>query len=204
MNLKPEYEGSRIFSPKKLSDVIADKSIYVSSVDTQGGMGESQNNNPNEVYQLSLFDMDWYVYNDNYGTSEEKLFIKYFNREIKPKLEEKGVKFFLVRNERVPDLAIYSFADGERFEPDFLLFVEKENQDRDDNYQVYIESKGDHLLVQDSWKEKFLLEIEDEHEIKNTIITANNNYMIIGLPFFNENEKMEEFDNAINGWIEKI
>ena len=121
LSLKPEYEGSRVFSPNKLSDVIKNKSIYLSSIDTSGGVGESQNTNPNENYQLSLFDQDWYVYNDNFGTSEEKLFIKCFNREIKPKLEKKGVKFFLIRNERIPELAIYSFSDGERFEPDFLL-----------------------------------------------------------------------------------
>lgn len=204
LSLKPEYEGSKIFSPRKLSDVIKDKTIYVSSVDISGGVGESQNTNPNNEYQLSLFDMDWYVYNDNYGTSEEKLFIKYFNREIKPKLEEKGLKFFLVRNERIPELAIYSFSDGERFEPDFLLFVEKNKVDRDSNYQVYIEPKGSHLLLKDAWKEKFLLDISDAYEIENTIITSNNDYMILGLPFFNKSEKMEEFKYAVNNWIEEI
>ena len=116
VNLKPKYEGSRTFYPMKLSDVIKDKSIYISSVDISGGVGESQNNNPNEEYQLDLSKLDWYVYNDNYGTSEEKLFVKHFNREIRPKLEEKGLNFFLVRNERIPQLAIYSFSDGERFE----------------------------------------------------------------------------------------
>lgn len=204
LSLKPEYEGSRVFSPSKLSDVIKNKSIYLSSIDTSGGVGESQNTNPNENYQLSLFDQDWYVYNDNFGTSEEKLFIKYFNREIKPKLEEKGVKFFLIRNERIPELAIYSFSDGERFEPDFLLFVEKDKISNSANYQVYIEPKGGHLLYKDKWKEKFLLEIESEHQIKNTIVTANKDYMILGLPFFNESEKMIEFKDAVNEWIEEI
>lgn len=204
LSLKPEYEGSRVFSPKKLSDVIKNKSIYLSSIDVGGGVGESQNNNPNENYQLSLFDQDWYVYNDNFGTSEEKLFIKYFNREIKPKLEEKGVKFFLIRNERIPELAIYSFSDGERFEPDFLLFVEKDKVSTSSNYQVYIEPKGGHLLYKDKWKEKFLLEIESEHQIKKTIVTANKDYMILGLPFFNESEKMIEFKDAVNEWIEEI
>lgn len=204
LSLKPEYEGSRVFSPSKLSDVIKNKSIYLSSIDANGGMGESQNTNPNKNYQLSLFDQDWYVYNDNFGTSEEKLFIKYFNREIKPKLEEKGVKFFLIRNERIPELAIYSFADGERFEPDFLLFVEKNKLDKNSNYQVYVEPKGSHLLLKDSWKEKFLLDISEMHEIENTIITSNNEYIILGLPLFNESEKMIEFKDAVNEWIEEI
>ncbi len=204
LSLKPEYEGSKTFYPKKLSDVIKNKSIYVSSVDSNGGIGQSQNTNSNENYQLSLFDMDWYVYNDNYGTSEEKLFIKYFNREIKPKLEEKGVKFFLIRNERIPDLAIYSFSDGERFEADFLLFVEKTKLDNNVNFQLYIEPKGEHLLDKDAWKEKFLLQIDKNHRIENTILTSNNDYMILGLPFYNEKIRKLGFDKAINKWIKQI
>ncbi|WP_308533358.1 DEAD/DEAH box helicase family protein [uncultured Peptoniphilus sp.] len=204
LSLKPEYEGSKTFYPKKLSEVIKNKSIYISSVDENGGLGKSQNDNPNKNYQLSLFYMDWYVFNDNYGTSEEKLFIQYFNREIKPKLEERGLKFFLVRNERIPDLAIYSFADGERFEPDFLLFVEKEKIDKNSSFQVYIEPKGEHLLEKDEWKEKFLLEIEEKHEIKNTTITANKDYIILGLPLFNEKERKNIFDKNIVKWIESV
>ena len=204
LSLKPEYEGSRVFSPNKLSDIIKNKSIYVSSIDSNGGMGESQNINSNKNYQLSLFDQDWYVYNDNFGTSEEKLFIKYFNREIKPKLEEEGVKFFLIRNERIPELAIYSFSDGERFEPDFLLFVEKDKVSNSSNYQVYIEPKGGHLLYKDEWKEKFLLEIKDEHEVENTLVTANKDYMILGLPFFNAEKSMKDFEKKVDEWLEQV
>lgn len=204
LSLKPEYEGSRVFSPNKLSDVIRDKSIYLSRIDTGGGVGESQTTNSNKDYRLSLFDQDWYVYNDNFGTSEEKLFVKYFNREVKPKLEEKGVKFFLVRNERIPELAIYSFSDGERFEPDFLLFVEKDKASTSSNYQVYIEPKGAHLLYKDEWKEKFLLEIEAEHEVENTLVTANKDYMILGLPFFNAEERMEDFEKKVDEWLEQV
>lgn len=205
VSLKPEYEGSRHFWPQLLSEVLKDKSIYVSKVDAQGGVGASQNNNPNAAYQLNLAEMDWYVYNDNYGTSEEKLFIKHFNREIKPKLEEKGLTFYLVRNERIPEFAIYSFADGARFEPDFLLFVEKRNDYQEDNFQVYIEPKGDQLLRQDQWKEDFLLEIESKHKVeKALLIGANQNYTVIGLPFFNENYKKSEFDEAVNRWISRI
>lgn len=204
LSLKPEYEGSKSFEPHKLSDVIKSKSIFVSKIDKDGGTGESQNFNPNENYQLSLFDKDWYVFEDNYGTNQEKLFIMYFNDFIKPKLEEKEVKFFLIRNERVPELAIYSFSNGERFEPDFLLFVEKENFDKDTTAQVYIEPKGSHLLEKDSWKEKFLNQIEQKYEIGNTIVAANKDYIILGLPFFNSDFRMEIFDKALNEFMEKI
>lgn len=204
VNLKQDFEGNYEFTPKKISEVIKDKSIYLSVINQSGGSGESQNENPNPEYQLDLLKEDWYVYNDNYGTSEEKLFIKYFKREIQPKLEEKDVKFFLARNERVPELAIYSFNNGERFEPDFLLFVEKKDIRSNFNYQVYIEPKGGPWLDTDTWKEKFLLEIEEKHLIENTVITANDDYMILGLPFFNKANKLEEFDEAVKKWINSI
>lgn len=204
INLKPEYEGSQTFYPMKLSDVIKDKSIYISNINASGGFGESQNDNSNEDYQLDLSKLDWYVYNDNYGTSEEKLFVKYFNREIKPKLKEKGLNFFLVRNERIPQLAIYSFSDGERFEPDFLLLVEKESSQNEKKFQVYIEPKGDQLLIHDEWKEKFLREIKDGHKIENTVVKAINDYIIIGFPFFNKNQRVHEFNEAVAKWLESI
>ena len=43
-------------------------------------------------------------------------------------------------------------------------------------------------------KEKFLLEIKGEHKVENTIVTANKDYMILGLPFFNAEERMEDFE----------
>ena len=189
-----------------LSDVIKNKSIHLSSIDANGGIGASQNNNINKEYQLDLSSIEWYAFTDNYGTSEEKLFIKHFERTIRPKLDAKGLKFFLIRNERVPELAIYSFKDGERFEPDFLLFVEKTNVDNKSNYQAYIEPKGFQLLdgSDQVWKESFLLEIAEKHKVKNPIITANNDYFILGLPFYNEEVRKGDFDKAVNEWIENI
>ncbi len=203
LSLKPEYEGSREFYPKKISEVIKNKSISISSIDKNGGLGASQNTNQNKKYQYNLFDQNWYVYTDNYGTSEEKMFIKHFINEIKPKLEAKGLKFFLIRNERIPDLAIYSFSDGERFEPDFLLFIEREGLDKNNNYQVYAEPKGEHLMDGEVWKEKFMLEIAEKHKIKSSTLKAVNNYMILGLPFYND-KKISKFEEAVNEFIDKL
>ncbi|RIY31349.1 hypothetical protein CJP74_07585, partial [Psittacicella melopsittaci] len=68
------------------------------------------------------------------GTSEEKRFIKHFKDKIKPKLDkQEDLTYYLIRNERVSELAIYSFNNGERFEPDYLLFlfvkIKKQNKD---------------------------------------------------------------------------
>lgn len=110
----------------------------------------------------------------------------------------------MIRNERILELAIYFFSDGERFEPDFLLFIEKDKSSTSSNYQVYIEPKGGHLLYKDEWKEKFLLEIEAEHEVENTLVTANKDYMILGLPFFNAEKRIEDFEKKVKEWLEQV
>ncbi|HGK7334674.1 DEAD/DEAH box helicase family protein [Peptostreptococcus porci] len=201
MSLKPEYVGSKEFSPRMLKDVLKDKKIYLEKIDANGGKGSSQNNCVNDTYQLDLRNENWYVFNDNYGTSEEKLFIKYFKSTLEPKLKAKDLEYYIVRNERIPDLAIYSFDAGERFEPDFLLFVKKKEMEGSLTYQGYVEPKGSHLLEEDAWKEQFSLQIEDEHTISGS---SSNSYKIIGFPFFNQENRMAEFEVAVDTWINKL
>ena len=201
MALKPEYVGSKEFSPRMLKDVLKNKKIYLEKIDANGGKGASQNTCINNDYRLDLSNEKWYVFNDNYGTSEEKLFVKYFKSTIEPKLKAKDLEYYVVRNERIPDLAIYSFEAGERFEPDFLLFVRKKNTEGTLTYQGYVEPKGSHLLYEDAWKEEFSLQIESSH---TTMGTVSDKYKIIGFPFFNKENRMEEFELAIDSWLEKM
>ena len=90
------------------------------------GVGYSQNDVsvPNG-WKIDLSKEDWFVFEDNFGTSEEKAFVAYFKTFV-PRLKAKYDKVFLVRNER--QLHIYSFKGGERFEPDYLLFLHKQNE----------------------------------------------------------------------------
>ena len=199
--LKQEFVGSTEFTPKMLKDVIKDKKIYMEKIDYNGGKGDSQNNCSNDAYRLDLRNEKWYVFNDNYGTSEEKLFIKYFKISIEPKLKEKDLEYYVVRNERIPELAIYSFEAGERFEPDFLLFVRKKQVDGDLTYQGYVEPKGTHLLEIDSWKENLSLQLE---RLSTPSGIFASNYKIIGLPFFNKEDRMKKFEEAVDAWIDKL
>lgn len=203
VSIKAEYSGSMEFYPHQLKSVLTDKIIYLSEIDADGGKGASQTNCPNDAYRLDLSMEDWYVFSDNYGTSEEKLFIKFFKTDIEPKLKAKGLEYYVVRNERVPDLAIYSFKDGERVEPDFLLFLRKKKIDNSYlNHQVYAEPKGMHLLLLDSWKENFLLDITQQ-SITHYRNTANE-YKIVGLPFFNNACKTAELVEAIDKLISNL
>lgn len=199
-SLEPSYIGSVEFMPIHLKQVLKDKTIYVLQIDENGGKGDSQNECKNDDFRLDLSNEDWYVFNDNYGTSEEKLFIKYFKHNIAPKLYDKGLEFYVIRNERVPELAIYSYENGERFEPDFLLFIRTKKNSNDTKYQIFIEPKGTHLLEVDSWKEEFLKQI-----YKNAKLDMVNNvdYKIFGLPFFN-NDKKDEFIAQVDDFLNNL
>ena len=207
-SINPEYIGTKEFIPKKMNEIIKDKKIYLSKEIKNGGRGESQIFSTNTNLQLDLEKEDWYVFNDNYGTSEEKAFIKYFKTDIIPKLNEKNLEYYVIRNER--EFAIYSFSDGSRFEPDYLLFVRKKKIDKDViDYQIFVEPKGKQLLEIDEWKEKFLITIEKEAKLKkdksgNKELIENKNYFILGLPFFNKNFRKKEFDEAINKFLKEI
>lgn len=201
--IKSEFEGTKEFTPLPLRKVLKDKSIYLSNIEGNGGRGDSQNNCINEEYRTDLTNDDWYVFNDNYGTSEEKKFIKFFKLNIVPKLVEKELEFYVVRNERNPELAIYSFKDGERFEPDYLLFIRRKQNNNFNIHQIYAEPKGNQLLLQDKWKEDFLLEIKDNVELDSRFLDGNN-YKIFGLPFYNEEFKKEEFEESLDEIIDNI
>ena len=198
--IKIEYEGREEFKPYKIKDVIKDKTIYLSNI-SNDGKGESQIKTSSSEFKLDLSVEDWYVYDDNYGTTEEKSFIKYFKTEIKPKLDKKNLEYYVIRNERFSELAIYSFDKGKRFEPDYLLFIKNKTLDEGKNkeYQIYAEPKGEHLLEKDNWKEEFLLKIEKKQKI------SKNNQKIIGLPFFyGKGTKLKEFSEVINKFLDKI
>lgn len=201
-SLKPGYKGTTEFMRMQLKDVLSDKLIYLSEIQAHGGKGASQNTCENEKYRLDLTQEPWYVFNDNYGTSEEKLFVKFFKTDIVPLLTEQNLEFFLVRNERIAQLALYSFESGERFEPDFLLLVRKPGT-VEHNYQAYIEPKGAHLQEQDQWKAAFLTEIEPKHSFGGDALLEAE-YTLLGFPFFTSGTQESEFKHAVVQALQKF
>jgi type III restriction enzyme len=90
-----------------------------------------------------------------------------------------------VRNER--QAVIYSFDGGERFEPDFVLFLQKKNGTGYEQFQIFIEPKGTHLIASDKWKEDFLLQLEAQASAVKTF-ADDNNYRIRGFAFYNRGD----------------
>lgn len=192
LTIKVSYRGTTQFDAMSISSVLRDKRLQITKL-VEGGLGTSQNSNPSDPHYVNLADCDWYVFNDNFGTSEEKAFVKYFSTVVDD-LKQEYDEVYLIRNERLAALAIYSFDTGERFEPDFLLMLRKQGQ-RFSQQQIYIEPKGTHLLESDRWKEEFLLSLE-ENAIPHKVYVDNTDYRIVGLPFYNEDNRMSEFRSA--------
>ena len=176
-----EYEGSN-YVKDYIHKVFKDKLIKVNK-------GSERAEGQFEVVR----DPKWYVYNANYGTSEEKEFVKMFARRFKH-LEKKYTSIYLIRNER--ELKIFDKL-GRAFEPDFVLFC-KQREGEELTYQVFIEPKGAHFVANDKWKEDFLKEIR---EAKKTIKIDTDKYLITGVPFYN-NENENEFKDILNSVIE--
>lgn len=193
-NIEETYEGSKTFMAKYIREVFKDKRVNYTNP-TDGGLGVSQNDNTVPMaWKLDLSKEDWFVFEDNYGTSEEKAFIAYFKQYV-DKLKAKYDKVYLIRNER--QLAIYSFDGGERFEPDYLLFLHSPKVNGYEQLQIFIEPKGTHLVKNDSWKEDFLLQLES-NAIPIVKFADDNNYRIWGFHFFNRDLRRKEFDEDMN------
>jgi len=191
-----EYKGTELFIPNNIKSVLRDKTMNI-NVGDYGDQeyGVPMSNPKHDNLRLNLSDKNWYVYNENYGTSEEKHFIQFING-LMEKLEEKYLEIYLVRNANI--FKIYRFSDGKPIEPDFVLFLKENRNSKWVQYQLFIEPKGTHLLKTDQWKEDFLKKIENNFELK--VLIGNENYKLIGMPFYNEDTK----NNFISVFNEKL
>jgi type III restriction enzyme len=176
-----EYEGSDYISDK-IHNVFKDKEIRVNKYDERA-------NGQEDIVAKE----PWYVYNANYGTSEEKKFVELFARRFE-ELKQKFEDIYLIRNER--EVKIFDKL-GRAFEPDFLLFCKQRGSEQM-TFQVFIEPKGTHLIGYDKWKEDFLKEIRAE---RKTINIYTDTYLITAVPFYNyanENEFKTALENTLN------
>lgn len=180
-----EYEGTRDFKSAEIKLIFKDKKIKISK-DNERLKGQKE----------FLENKEWYVFNANYGTSEEKEFVKFIDKEI-DELGRNFKKVYLIRNER--ELKIYNFKDGKAFEPDYLLFlVDKEGNNL--TYQLFLEPKGQQLIEHDKWKNEFLEEIRQIYKDKILEFSKLQRYKIIGIPFYNsetENDFKDKLLSAI-------
>ena len=179
-----EYKGTKQFHEKRINEIFVDKILKFNA-------GNSRADEDPETKNI-IRKSSWFAFNDLYGTSEENAFVELMNRWIR-EAEAIYKEIYLLRNER--HFAIYNFSDGQAFEPDFVLFLCKQNGELL-NYQLFVEPKGRHLIKDQQWKEEFLKEIRVDR--RSRVLTENHKYRVIGVGRFYNEQREREFEETLN------
>ncbi|KXT85395.1 DEAD/DEAH box helicase family protein [Streptococcus oralis] len=193
------FYGSNIFESVPVREVFEENILRKYTVNATGNaeFGRSQKTKSETEIFENIDQLDWYAYDDNFGTSEEKYLVRAI-REWMNDLQEKWSDIYLLRNEKA--VKIYSFDEGRAFEPDFILLA-NDKKVGNTSWQIFIEPKGSQFLdsnntfknSKEGWKEKFLLQITERDEARTLL--DDERYHIVGLPFFN-NEMSKEIVNS--------
>lgn len=183
-----QYEGTKEFKPQPLQSIFKPQKEIVVDLSAEP-IG---------------YDKDRFVFEQIIWSSEEEDFMALFHKKIST-LQQKYDEIYLIRSERA--FALYSFDDGQRFEPDFVLFLNNKDKQENVTYQVFIEPKGNQFKdqqwlfwknSQEWWKQLFLDQINKEAEILDMNFW---NYKLIWLPFYNKGLEIEfehTFDNVFS------
>ena len=187
---RTDYFGSKDFKPFKIADIFRDKRMNFNiDPDSEEQIGRSMTS-PENKYYLDLESRKWYSYNDCFGTSEEKLLVKYIDKKIND-LKDKYSDVYLLRNEKF--FKIYDFKNGDATEPDFVLILAKNDQTRSVQYQVFIEPKGGHLVAKDKWKEDLLTSLKAEAKV--VLLTQSDKIFVWGMQFYQHSSE-DDFDTS--------
>lgn len=187
---KKSFVGTKKFNKYPIKDVFAkqiQRNYTLTNNDAEFGLSQSvptEFNKHGSKYFLDLSKEDWHVYDDNFGTSEEKKLVLLIKRLIED-IRKVWSDIYLIRNEGA--FKIFAFSSGQAFEPDYVLFA-NDKRDASVSWQIFIEPKGGHLIEHDKWKEDFLLEIKEEAEV----IGEDETVKVIGLPFYNSEKENAE------------
>ena len=175
-----DFVGTKDFKPHLIKEIFTDKTLKL-RVEGETGLSWKESKVPG-LDQIDLIAKGWHVYDDSFGTDQEKLFVLHLNDHAK-RLNELYEEFYLIRNEKA--LSLYAFADGQAFEPDFLLFLRKAGGKDAIIYQLFIEPKGEHIWKEDQWKEEFLKSVHGDARLET--LFQGKSYVVYGMPFYNEN-----------------
>lgn len=189
-----DYRGTKQFHRAPINKYFRDKKLYfsINKGDDQETGKPTMRHDIDQKYYVNLLEKDWYVYSENYGTSEEKFLVKFLDSQIED-LKKKFKEIYLLRNERF--FKLFRFNDGKATEPDFVLFLKEKDKEDPLIYQLFIEPKGGQLIQTDSWKEDFLKDIE---EVFTVNLYQNETFRLIGMPFYNEAIKKGEFKEKLD------
>ena len=194
----PTKKGTKKFEAEYVSELVKDKTRKISLDET----GDAERGRPmkepkeNTDLQMDLSSKEWYVYNENYGTSEEKYLIKFIDNAMEA-ITEKYEDIYLIRNASL--FKIHRFSDGKAIEPDFVMFLKQKNNENSNVFQLFVEPKGKGFRAKDEWKEDFLEEIENEYQTET--LHEDGKFRLIGMPFYTE-EMKNKFEEKLSEVLE--
>lgn len=180
-----KVKGTPVFEGHALPKFIDDYVVELSKVTNATDMTRTKN----------MQGRDWYIYDRAIGNNLEHEFIDFIQDYVET-LKAKYEDVYLIRNERKVKI---TEIDGTRgFMPDFLLYMKNEAY----TYQVFLEPKGDHLLLKDQWKEEFLQSLSTREDVE--VLSENEQVRLIGLKFYTSDAERkaafrEEFQNKLIG-----
>ncbi len=194
------YRGTKKFKGYRIKKIFGKDSdgktlhftLYANS-ESDREFGKPQSESTRSDLQIDLSREDWYAFNENYGTSEEKHFVRYV-KNIKGQLPD-DYELYLLRN--AGHFKLYTFDGGSAFEPDFAMFIINKQTHETLCYQIFVEPKGEHLLSNDDSqsKEVFLKQITEEYGADTLL--DNRHYRLIGMPLYNKEKRGRSFDRQL-------
>lgn len=178
-------KGTPVFEGVAFPTLIDDYVVEISKV---------TNSYVNEVKNVrNMRNYDWFIYDKAIVNRLENNFLDYIMNYIE-ELKSKYNDVYLIRNEKKVKIVEINGTRG--FMPDFLLYLKDENC----TYQVFLEPKGKHLLVQDKWKQDFLLSLSNNPNIE--ILAENESVRLIGIKFYTDNPDLK--NEFREDFIEKL
>ncbi|MFK4180714.1 DEAD/DEAH box helicase [Staphylococcus epidermidis] len=179
-----KVKGTPVFEGIKVSELIDDYVVEVNNV----------NRDVTDLYDQkrpkNMGQHDWYIYDKAIVNGLERDLIDLINNMMED-LQNKYNEVYLIRNERKIKFREINGVRG--FMPDFLLYL----KDNEYTYQVFVEPKGQHLLLNDKWKEQFMLSLNERDDIE--VLAEDKNVRLVGLCFYSDDStKRKEFKEYFN------
>ncbi|MCE3039221.1 DEAD/DEAH box helicase family protein [Helicobacter anatolicus] len=152
---------------------------------------------------LDSDNFEWlYYHNLSHDSGLEKEFLNFIEGN-KEKINAVFSQWFIVRNDGFEEFKLFDNREGstygQGFEPDFIFFGKKKNEnDKFLSIECFFEAKGGHLTTQDAWKEEFLQTIQNKK-----MQAEDKKLTLYSLPFFIEKKvgKNQKFIDAFNDFF---
>lgn len=167
-NIEQEFEVTE-FEAKKMQD-IENRSVF------------------KDKDKFKEVDYKWFYHKTFcWDSALEKEFIRFVASHEK-NIDRVFSRWFILRNEGFKEFKIYNnqkdkdYAKG--FEPDFIFFGKKNENEDFLSIQCFIEAKGEHLVANDAWKEDFLKALRQEIPTKE-----GKKLRLNSMPFFTISKK---------------